>query len=390
MEGLINTYRSYLERTDTTFVRYLHDDISWNARLIGLHGARGVGKTTLILQHIKLHDNPNESLFVMADDFYFADHSLIDLARTFHQQGGKTLYIDEVHKYPDWSRHIKNIYDQFPNLKVVYTGSNLLALERGGGDLSRRALRYTLPGLSFREYLALKLNLTLPRYSLNEVISGKVDFPMPDYRPLQWFSRYLQEGYYPFFLEGDFRFRLDGIIKQTVEYDIPLLAQMETASVQKLRKLLYMLAQNVPFKPNLSKLERDLDIRRSSLPHYFNYLEKANLINTLWTKAEGMKLLEKIDKIYLNNPNIAYLLAEQSPNIGTVRETIFLAWLQVNHFITSSKVSDFEVDGLTFEIGGKGKGGSQVENIPDAYIVKDDLEYAYRNIIPLWHFGFLY
>lgn len=390
MEGLINTYRSYLERTDTTFVRYLHDDISWNARLIGLHGARGVGKTTLILQHIKLHDNPNESLFVMADDFYFADHSLIDLARTFHQQGGKTLYIDEVHKYPDWSRHIKNIYDQFPSLKVLYTGSNLLALERGGADLSRRALRYTLPGLSFREYLALKLNLILPRYSLDEVISGKVDFPISDYRPLQWFSRYLQEGYYPFFLEGDFKFRLDGIIKQTVEYDIPLLAQMETASVQKLRKLLYMLAQNVPFKPNFSKLERDLDIRRSSLPHYFNYLEKSNLINTLWTKAEGMKLLEKIDKIYLNNPNIAYLLAEQSPNIGTIRETIFLAWLQVNHFITSSKVSDFEVDGLTFEIGGKGKGSSQVENIPDAYIVKDNLEYAYRNVIPLWHFGFLY
>lgn len=390
MDTLIETYRSYLERVDTQFVRYLHDRIAWNAQPVSIFGARGVGKTTLLLQHIKLHENPDEVLFVMADDLYFTEHRLADLAREFYQKGGKALYIDEIHKYPDWSRHIKNIYDQLPGLRVVFTGSSILELERGGADLSRRALRYNLHGLSFREYLALTAHTLLPTYSLDDILSRKVDVPLQDFRPLQWFARYMREGYYPFALQGDYKLRLNAVVKQMVEYDIPQFADMTVASTQKLRKLLYMLAQTVPFKPNYAKLERDLDIRRNSLPQYFNYLEKAGLLNTLWEKAEGVKLLEKMEKVYLNNPNLAYLLSQTEPNIGSMRETIFLAWMQVDHFVSSSKVSDFEVDGITFEIGGKNKGKKQVADIPDAFIVKDNIEYAHLNEIPLWHFGLTY
>lgn len=307
-------------------------------------------------------------------------------------QGGKHLYIDEIHKYKGWSTEIKNIYDKMPDLHVVYSGSSILDLEKGGADLSRRKLEYTLPGLSFREYLNISKGWDLPRYTLEEIIAGKVDFPYSSERPLPLFSKYLREGYYPFFREGNYSMRLNGIIKQIVEDDVPKFAEIEVASAQKLKKLLYVLAQSVPFKPNYSKLERDLDISRNTLPQYMLFLEKAGLIGVLREKATGIKLLEKIEKIYLNNPNEAYVLSENIPDIGTIRETIFFAWLRVGHFISSSSVSDFEVDGLTFEIGGKNKGKKQLSTLPTdkSFVVKDDIEYAYQNSIPLWMFGFVY
>ena len=249
-----------------------------------------------------------------------------------------------------------------------------------------------MPGLSFREYLNLSQGWNLPLYTLEEILAGKVDFPYKEARPLQLFASYLREGYYPFFKEGNYTMRLNGIIKQVVEDDVPKFADMEIASVQKLKKLLYILAQNVPFKPNYAKLERDLGISRNTLPKYMQYLEKAGLIGVLREKVQGIKLLEKIEKIYLNNPNEAYVLSDETPNIGTLRETIFFAWLRVEHLVSSSPVSDFEVDGLTFEIGGKNKGRKQLETLPQdkAYVVKDDTEYVFQNSIPLWMFGFVY
>ena len=392
MESLFATSQLLISRVDTTYVRDKHNEIDWNSRLVAILGARGTGKTTMILQHIRLHNATSQALYVMADDFYFTSHRLEELANKFMLLGGKYLYIDEIHKYKGWSTEIKNIYDKMPDLHVVYSGSSILDLEKGGADLSRRKLEYIMPGLSFREYLNISQGWNLPRYTLEEILAGKVDFPYKEARPLQIFASYLREGYYPFFKEGNYTMRLNGIIKQVVEDDVPKFADMEIASVQKLKKLLYILAQNVPFKPNYAKLERDLGISRNTLPKYMQYLEKAGLIGVLREKVQGIKLLEKIEKIYLNNPNEAYILSDETPNIGTLRETIFFAWLRVEHLVSSSPVSDFEVDGLTFEIGGKNKGKKQLATLPSdkAYVVKDDTEYVFQNFIPLWMFGFVY
>lgn len=390
MENLYRNYRLQLEMTPTSFVRFLDAQIAWDSRLIAILGARGVGKSTLMLQHIKMKGLSEESLYVSADDFYFSQHRLFELAMQFYNQGGKWLYIDEIHKYKGWSTEIKNIYDQIPGLQVVYSGSSILDLEKGGADLSRRKLEYHLPGLSFREYLNIAQGWNLPSASINEILKGKVQFPYEKDRPLKLFKQYLREGYFPFFKEPQFPVRLRGVLKQIVENDIPQFAEMNVASALKLKKLLYMLAQNVPFKPNYAKLERDLDISRNTLPNYLLYLEKAGLLNLLPEKANGIKLLEKIEKVYLNNPNIAYVLSDSEPEIGNIRESIFFAWMRVIGKITASPISDFEVDGLTFELGGKSKGQHQIAAATQGYVVKDDIEYAFQNQIPLWMFGFAY
>ncbi len=390
METLFRSFRTQLEHTSTEVVRFLHDQIAWDSRLVAILGARGVGKTTLLLQHIKLYDREDESLYVTADDFYITKYRLFDMAYQFYNLGGKKLYIDEIHKYKDWSREVKNIYDQIPGLQVIYTGSSILDLEKGGADLSRRKVEYRLPGLSFREYLNISQGWQLPSYSLEEILAGKVEFPYKEARPLKLFNDYLSTGYYPFFQDTEYLLRLRSVINQMVESDIPIFADMTVASAVKLKKLLYVLAQSVPFKPNYTKLARDLDISRNVLPDYMSYLEKAGLVNLLREKAQGLKLLEKVEKIYLNNTNLAYALSEQVPDIGSVRETVFLSWMRVVCFVTSSAISDFEIDGRTFEIGGKNKTRQQIKQAADGYVVKDDIEYAFRNMIPLWMFGFIY
>ena len=390
MQNLYRNFRLQLELVSTDFIRFLHDKIAWDSRLIAIVGSRGVGKTTLLLQHIKKYEKAEDVLYITADDFYFTNHRLFDLAYQFYTQGGKKLFIDEIHKYKGWSTEIKNIYDQIPGLHVVYTGSSILDLEKGGADLSRRKVEYHLPGLSFREYINLTQGWQLPAYPLSEIVAGKVQFPYEKERPLKLFKNYLQAGYYPFFTETEYRLRLSNVVKLMIETDIPQFAEMNVASAFKLKKLLYVLAQSVPFKPNYTKLERDLEISRNTLPTYLLYLEKAGLINLLREKANGIKVLEKIDKIYLNNTDIAYMLSDTTPDIGNIRETVFFTWMRVGHFIISSPISDFEIDGRTFEVGGRNKKRAQIKNAVEGYIVKDDMEYTYQNEIPLWMFGFIY
>lgn len=390
MQNLYRNFRLQLELVSTDFIRFLHDKIAWDSRLIAIVGSRGVGKTTLLLQHIKKYEKAEDVLYITADDFYFTNHRLFDLAYQFYTQGGKKLFIDEIHKYKGWSTEIKNIYDQIPGLHVVYTGSSILDLEKGGADLSRRKVEYHLPGLSFREYINLTQGWQLPAYPLSEIVAGKVQFPYEKERPLKLFKNYLQAGYYPFFTETEYRLRLSNVVKLMIETDIPQFAEMNVASAFKLKKLLYVLAQSVPFKPNYTKLERNLEISRNTLPTYLLYLEKAGLINLLREKANGIKVLEKIDKIYLNNTDIAYMLSDTTPDIDNIRETVFFTWMRVGHFIISSPISDFEIDGRTFEVGGRNKKRAQIKNAVEGYIVKDDMEYAYQNEIPLWMFGFIY
>ena len=390
MEKLNRSYRLLLENTEVQFVRYLHDEINWDSRLIAILGARGVGKTTLILQHIKLYDNIGESLFVTADDLYFTTHSLVELAEEFYQNGGKKLYIDEIHKYSGWSTEIKNIYDLLPGLKVVYTGSSILDIEKGGADLSRRKLEYKLVGLSFREFLKISRDIDVPIHTMEDIIANKIEFPYKEHRPLQLFKEYLQMGYYPFFKEDGYLLRLRNVIYQTLENDIPNFAQMNVATVQKLKKLLYIIAQSVPFKPNFSKLSRDLDVNRNSIPDLMFYLEKAGITNQLRDDTKGIRLLGKVDKVYLNNTNIAYCLSEEEPNIGNIRESVFYTLMRTIKEVTSSSVADFSIGDYTFEIGGKSKGQKQIEGVQNAYVIKDDIEYGHDNIIPLWAFGLTY
>lgn len=390
MDTLIRTFRMRLANTPTEYVRDLHDKISWNSRLVAILGARGVGKSTLVLQHIKLHEDIGTTLYVSADDLYFSTHTLVELAGRFYQEGGKALYIDEIHKYKNWSAEIKNIYDTYATLRVGYTGSSILDLEKGGADLSRRKLEYQLSGLSFREYLAIGKGIQVPVHSLEQIVAHKIDFPYKDYRPIALFKEYLKMGYYPYFQEEGYYLRLKSVINQVVDNDIPVFAEMTVSTAQKLKKLLYIIAQSVPFKPNYAKLARDFDINRNLVADLMVYLEKAQIINILRNDTHGISLLGKVDKIYLNNTNLAFALSDSLPDIGNIRETVFLSLMMPSQIITSSSVSDFKIGQMTFEVGGRNKKQKQIRGIENAFVVKDDIEYGSHNIVPLWAFGLIY
>lgn len=390
MRTLVARYRNILKNVDTSYVRNIHSTIPWNDRLIAILGARGVGKTTLVLQHIKLYEDVDTTLFVYADDLWFSTHSLVTLAEIFYTNGGRVLYIDEIHKYKNWSQEIKNIYDQYPDLKVRYTGSSILDLQKGSHDLSRRVLEFQMHGLSFREYVALRYGADIPIHTLEQVLANKIEFPYTDYRPVALFKEYLRQGYYPYFKESGYELRLTKTINAILEVDIPKFAELSISASEKLKTLLYIVAQSVPFKPNYSKIARDLDMHRNAVSDLMVWLDKADLINILRDDVEGYKLLGKVNKIYLNNPNLAYALSDEEPNIGNIRETIFLAWLRATHKVTASSVSDFKVGKYTFEVGGKKKGQHQIKDVEHAYVVKDDIEYGHLNEVPLWAFGLLY
>lgn len=389
MEALIERYRALLAQTPTTFVRYLHDLIAWDARLVAVLGARGVGKTTLLLQHIKLHEPVDRTLYVSADDLYFSDHTLMELATQFYRQGGTRLFIDEVHKYPDWSREIKNIYDQLPGLSLVYTGSSILDLEQGGSDLSRRKLQYYMYGLSFREYVSITQGLQFPTATLSDILAHRVELPA-HLRPLPLFKAYLREGYYPFFREPGYHMRLQAVVNQSLEVDIPRFAHMSVSTAAKLRRLLYVIACSVPFKPNFSKLSTDIGISRNDIRDVLVYLEKAGLISQLRDETGGVRLLAKVDKVYLDNTNLAYALSPTAPDVGNLRETVFYALTKVVHEVTSSSVADFCIAPYTFEVGGRHKSQRQIAGTDNAFIVKDDIEYGAGNVLPLWTFGMMY
>lgn len=390
MQALRKKFLLLLNRTSTEYVRNFHDTISWKNRLIAIVGARGIGKTTMVLQHIKLHDDVDTSLFVYADDIWFSSHTLYDLASQFYTEGGKMLYIDEIHKYKNWSQEIKNIYDSIPDLRVCYTGSSILDLYRGSHDLSRRLVEYKMYGLSFREFLAIKYGIVVPIHTLEQILSNKIEFPFAEYRPVALYKEYIKEGYYPYFAEDDYYLRLNNVINTVIEMDIPRFAELSVTMADKLKTLLYIIAQSVPFKPNYSKIGRDLGIHRNSVADLVVWLEKAGLINVLRDETQGIQLLGKVNKVYLNNPNISYVLSDTEPDIGNVRETIFLAWVKPLFNVTASSVSDFKLNKYTFEVGGKKKRQHQIKGVENAYIVKDDIEYGYLNEIPLWAFGLLY
>jgi len=389
MKTLYQKFETLLRYTSTDFKRYLYNKVSWKSRMIGIIGARGVGKTTMILQYIKENLDTKKALYVSADDLYFSDNRLIELADEFHKNNGEYLFIDEIHKYPDWSRVLKNIYDSFPELKVVFTGSSILDIIRGSADLSRRAIIYKLHGLSFREYLELFHDYETEVYSLKQIIQNKVKLSNIKH-PLPLFKDYLKRGYYPFGLENEMNLRLGQIIVQTLETDIPQYANLNVGTSRKLKRLLSIIAESTPFKPNFSKIAKIIRVSRNSLDDYFLYMEKAGLIAQLRDETNGLRGLGKVEKIYLDNPNIIFNLVGDNSNIGNIRETFFFNQMRVKQDVLSSKKADFVIDEYTFEIGGKNKQQKQIEKDGKSFVVKDDIEFGYLNVIPLWAFGFNY
>lgn len=389
MRTLYQKFETLLQNTTTDFKRYLYDNVSWESRMIGIIGARGVGKTTMILQHIKEKLDSKKALYVSADDMYFGDHRLIDLAEDFFKNAGEYLFIDEIHKYTDWSRELKNIYDSFPTLKVVFTGSSVLDILKGSADLSRRAIIYKLQGLSFREYLKLFHNYESDIYTLKQIINNEVKLVNIQH-PLPLFSDYLRRGYYPFGIENEMSLRLGQIIVQTLESDIPQYANLNVGTGRKLKRLLSIISESVPFKPNFSKISEMIGVSRNSLDDYFSYMEKAGLIGQLRNETGGIRGLGKVDKVFLDNTNIIFNLVGEKSNVGNLRESFFFNQMQVKNEVISSKKADFVIEHYTFEVGGKNKQQNQIEKDGKSFIVKDDIEYGYRNEIPLWAFGLNY
>ena len=386
-----------MERTDVGFVRNLMNEIDWNARLIGLKGARGVGKTTLLLQRCKLyHKLDGSSLYVSVDNIWFSEHKLYDFASDFAKKGGRYLFLDEVHKYPNWSQELKNIYDDFPELNIVFTGSSLLEIINAKADLSRRAVVYEMQGFSFREYLNMTLKLNLQSYSLYEILENHIMIAqnvLKEVKVLKYFEHYLKYGYYPYYneLPDLYYSRVNEVVNLIIETEIPLLRSVDIAYTRKIKQLLLIISESAPFVPNVSKLSERIGITRNALLSYLNALNESRLIISAHKSSGGISVLQKPDKIYLENPNLMYALSDSNVNMGNVRETFFANQLQYKYNINVSEHSDFYVDNqYTFEIGGKDKGKKQINAISDSYVVSDDIEYGFNEKIPLWLFGFLY
>lgn len=397
MDKLISKSLSKVEKVSLYFKRFLMDRINWNRRLIAIKGARGTGKTTLLLQYIKeTYGVTDEALYISLDDIYFTENRLVELVDKFTLNGGKYLFVDEVHKYPNWSREIKNIYDDHHDLKVVFTGSSILEIDKAEADLSRRAVVYQLPVLSLREYLAITGKSYLKSYSLQEILNHHTDISAEvtqKIKPIKELKNYNETGAYPFFLEAsdEYAEHLERIITVILEEDLPSSVNIDYSSVLKLKQLLWVVSESVPFQPNISKLSLKIGISRDTLIKYISLLEKAGLVKLLHSGSKGISKMSKPDKIFMDNNNLLHALQPGLKNVGTLRETFFFNQLSVSHRVSHPKKGDFIIDNkYIFEIGGKNKTEKQVEGIENAYVVSDDIEYGHKNKIPLWIFGLMY
>lgn len=388
-ESLYAYMRLQLELTCSDFHRYLYNDVNWNARMIAITGARGVGKSTMVLQYVKTQISDCKVLYISADHTFFTTHTLVEVADDFSKEAGSLLVIDEVHKYPDWSRELKQIYDTHPDMKVIFTGSSVLDIIDGVADLSRRVLHYTMYGLSFREYLGLFHHISVPKYLLEEILDGKAHIEGM-LHPLPAFREYLSEGYYPFAIEGDFPLRMQNVITKTIESDIAQYAELKATTAKKLKKMLAVISGLAPYKPNADNLALEIGISRNSVQDYLSLLERAQLIGQLRDDTGGIRGLGKVEKIYIDNPSLMRVLSGGKTDVGNMRETFFYNQMRVKNDVISSRQSDFKIEKYTFEVGGRKKGKKQIEDIPDSFIVKDDIEFAQGNVIPLWAFGLNY
>lgn len=396
MEILVEFQESILRNVKNNFRRYLHSEINWEQRMIGVKGPRGSGKTTLLLQRLKFDLKlPATALYVTADHTWFYNHTLLETATDWYKQGGRTLYIDEVHKYVNWSRELKNIYDGLPEMQVVFSASSALDIYRGEADLSRRVITYTLPGLSFREYLSFTTGNTFDKISIKDILFGHRDFSrsiLDQLQPLPLFKKHIQNGYLPIIAEGEseYSLKLEQVVNTIVDSDLSYIASYNAGTAAKVKKLLGVIAESAPFKPNIAALARKLDMSRDSVYQYIYQLNDARLLNVLTAAGKGISTLQKPDKIYLENTNLAYALTT-NPDIGNIRETFILSQLfNAALEVHLPDAGDFLVAGLTIEVGGKGKNAGQVKAQNNYLLAADDIETGIGTKVPLWIFGFLY
>jgi predicted AAA+ superfamily ATPase len=398
METLVNAYRDRLEHTDNKIVRYLMSQINWNNRMFAIIGARGVGKTTLMLQYIKQNLDISKTIYMSLDDLYFSTNRLIDVVHRLWQEGITHFFIDEVHKYPynTWAQELKNIYDSYPDAKVVFSSSSILNIYKGNADLSRRAIYYELFGLSFREYLEFEAISKIQPVSFDDLLKKHMSIAadiIKGLKILPLFRQYLQNGYFPYYKEdlSTYYFRLLNTVNAILENDLPAIETIEFNSLQKLKRLLTTIASMTPFSPNMVQLSNAVEIQRSNLPKSLILLERARLLGLLRDKDKNIKYLSKPAKIYLDNPNLAYALGKNNTNIGNLRETFFFNQLRIIGNVTNAVRGDFVFDDkYTFEVGGSNKKFTQIADIPNSYLAIDETEIGFGNKIPLWMFGLLY
>ena len=389
MEQLFEYFNRKLIDTPIDLVRYKYAEIEWGGHALGLVGPRGVGKSTMLLQYIKMHLDVKDTLYVSADHLYFSSHTLVDLADRFYKMGGKHLFVDEIHKYEGWSVEVKQIFDSYSDLQLIISGSSILEITKGMADLSRRVPIYEMQGLSFREYLHLFHGIKMDAIDMDRLLQHKyvirgVEHPFP------LFNDYLRRGYYPFGRDVAYDIELLQVVAQTMESDIPMYLNANVSIGRKLKQLLMVVAESVPFKPVMQKLADVTGINRNYIQDYLMYMERAGMIAQLRDAVGGIRGLGKTEKVYLDNTNLIYALSPKRADIGNVRETFFMNQMRVVGDVMCSPVSDFLVDGMTFEIGGRKKGQKQISEVKNGYVVKDDIETGYANVLPLWAFGLLY
>jgi predicted AAA+ superfamily ATPase len=396
MDHIYIEHKERIASLKARFRRDFTDEIDWEEPLLFLLGSRGVGKTTLIQQHIKEEfGTSTAALYINMDDLSLSNYTLVELAKKHAQNGGTHLFVDEIHKYQNWSQELKNIRDKIKELKVVVSGSSILNIHKGNADLSRRSVVYTLHGLSFREYLNIELKLNLPIIPLLDILKNHeaiAPLLLEQFKPLQHFPNYLKNGYFPFYLEGvkNYHHKLGNILNAVLEQDMALIEGVDLAKIPKIRRLIYLLSTEVPYQPNITKLAEALSTDRVTLLNYLNSLDRASVLNLLRLSGKIYTQLTKPDKIFLQNTNLLYL-SQSSVNIGTLRETFFANQLNIKHQITIAKQGDFIVDDkYTFEIGGAKKSFHQIADIKNSYLAIDEVTIGIKNKIPLWLFGFLY
>ena len=403
MDALFRKSDRLLANTRTEIIRDKMDEIHWNAQLVTIMGAKGVGKSTLIKQHIKQQYRPGDRhiLYCSADTVDFSMRTLLGLAEEFAMRGGELLAIDEIHKYKssttDWSREIKEIHELFPELKMIVSGSSLLSLREGDADLSRRAIKYTMPGLSFRESLRFYHGLNFKRWALEDILAHPYDLwqeVSSKCKPIALFKEYLEKGYYPFLLEGEDEYytKIEQVVNYIIETELPQICKVDVANIRKLQALISLICSEVPFELNANKIAAAIEIGRDTVVEYLKYLGDAKVLNLLYSDKKKIGKLSKPDKVYLENPNILYALTPTKAEIGTLRETFAICSLSESHTVEYGKAQgDFKVDGkYTFEIGGRSKGFSQIAGVENSYIFADDWDMPDGAKLPLWMLGFLY
>ena len=403
MDALFRKSDRLLANTGMDIVRDKMEEIHWNSQLITIIGAKGVGKSTLIRQHLKQNYKPGDHrvLYCSADTVDMSTRTLVELAEEFSIRGGELLAIDEIHKYKpgtsDWSREIKEIYELFPDLKMIVSGSSLLRMREGDADLSRRTVKYTMPGLSFREALRFYHGLTFPKWTLDDILAHPYDLwqsVSAKCKPVALLKEYLTKGYYPFLLEGEGEYytKIEQVIGYIVETELPQICRVDVSNVRKLQALIAMICSETPFELNANRIAAALEIGRDTVVEYLKYLGDAKVLNLLYSDKKKIGKLSKPDKVYLENPNIMYALAPTKVEVGTLRETFAVGCLSESHNVEYGKTQgDFKVDAkYTFEIGGRSKDFSQIAGVKDSYVFADDWDMPDGAKLPLWMLGFLY